>query len=470
MIRILIRTRSIIFLFIVLLCLDGWIFFYFPKYKFEQNVHSTKKSFTNYFDIISEIIDEHSGSDVIEVKQIISYLKFNPDFRYLVIPYSDKYIMYPAGLIPSDQIEALPVDAINDISEQQVLSLKLTPPLKYDYEFETYYLGLNAESIIENQKQNYKYVVLMIVLSLILFCLFVVLYFLDLYKPLVKLQMIHSNRKSLDFHHDESTRADKGILQLKSRLVNRKRQLKSVNNILAATIKSQRNFIKVISHDLKAPLRNVSGLVDSIHRKYPESLNPDISNRLTRIKKSVDNERQMISDILRNITSQKKILAYEKIDVQNIIDSILEDLDFEIRDKNIDIQIKNKLPPVYSNQIILKHVFQNLLDNACKYFPENGDNRIEIACKDNGSEHIFSVMDTGLGIPKELQKTLFHPFEYCQSLNMPDNIDSGLGLQLVSTFTEIINSKIWLESEVGKGSTFFISLNKLDDTKAGIFQ
>ena len=470
LIRIVIRTRSIVFLFIVLLFLDGWIYFYYPQYKFEQDVQKVKKSFTNYFDFVSEIINEHSDSDVIIINQVISYLKYNPDFRYIAAPISEEQMVYPAGLIQFDQLEVLPINAVNHISEQQVLSFRLKPSLKYDYDFEIYYLGVSADIIVENLKQNYKDAILLILLSLFLFSFFIVLFFLDFYKPSGQLHALRLGIKYPTWQRDEFVKADKGIQQLNSRLVNRKRELKSVNNILAATIKSQRNFIKVISHDLKAPLRNVSGLVDSIQRKYSENLNSDITHRLERIKKNVDNERQMISDILRNITNQKKILTYEKVDVQNLIDSILDDLGFEIQDKNIDIKIEDKLPSVYSNQVILRHVFQNLLDNACNYFSKTGKNHINISCKINNSEYIFSVMDTGPGISKEMQKTLFHTSEFNQPINILDNPNSGLGLQLVSTFIEIINGKIWLNSEIGKGSTFYISLNKLDDTKAGIFQ
>ncbi|MEJ2544803.1 MAG: HAMP domain-containing sensor histidine kinase [Calditrichaceae bacterium] len=176
------------------------------------------------------------------------------------------------------------------------------------------------------------------------------------------------------------------------------------------------------------------------------------------------------ADILKNITNQKQILKYEKVDINEVVLSIIEDLHFDIQDKNIEINIKTKLPPIYSNRIILKHVFQNLLDNACKYFPKQGNNKIDILYSDNNSNYVFSIKDTGPGMSKELQKKLFNPSDFNQAVNTVEDVDSGLGLELVRTFIEIINGKIWLESEVGEGSTFFISLNKLDDTKAGIFE
>ena len=467
--RIIVRTRIIIFIFIVLICLDSLIFFYYPKYQLAKDIHTQKKSITEYINIISESISDESEAGFLSNDRIISFLKINPRIKYIAIPDSNDTIIYPAELISLDQLNSLRFDEIVELNGQNALSLKIIPPLKYSYKFNQIYLGLNADGLLDNREEYFKTAFIVIGLSFILFWIFVILYFLDLYKPLNRARSNHINIENSGISKDNLIHED-GILQLKSHLIHRKRELKSINNILAATIKSQRNFIKVISHDLKAPLRNVSGLVDSIFRKYPDTLNKDVADRLSRIKKNVDKEREMISEILRNITSQKKILKYEKVDVNAIILSIIEDLEFEIQEKQINIKIKSGLPNVYSNKIILKHVFQNLLDNACKYFPKEGVNKIEITFTENSADHIFSVKDTGPGISKDVQKTLFHTYDYNQAANLVEDMDSGLGLELVSTFIEIINGKIWLESEIGEGSTFFISLSKLDDTKAGIFE
>ena len=469
LLRIIFSARLIIFLFAVLLCLDGLVLFYYPKYRINQDIHSLKKSITEYFNVISELIADKNNNDSLSKDELISYLKYKPDIKYIAIPDSHKTIIFPANITSINQIKQLPIDKINKFDGQNILSIKIKPALIYNFGFTLVYIGINADKIIENRSERFKNAVIVIALSFFLFLLIVVLYFLDLYKPRVKIKSSHSRLITPKIKDDKIIHDD-GILQLKSRLINRKRELKSINNILAATIKSQRNFIKVISHNLKAPLRNVSGLVDSIYRKYPDTLNPDVANRLSRIKKNVDKERKIISDIFINITNQKKILVYEKIDLNEIVSSIIEDLDFEIQDKNIDVNIKNKLPIVYTNRIILKHIFQNLLDNACKYFQKDGNNHIEITYIDNDSDHVFSVRDTGPGISKEIQKTLFHSYDYSQSANISDDMDSGLGLELVSTFIDIINGKIWLESEIGAGSTFFISLSKLDDTKTGMFE
>lgn len=469
LLRNIFSARLIIFLFAVIFCLDGLVLFYYPKYKINQDIQSLKKSITEYFNFISELSADNGGNNSLFKDQFMSYIKYKPDIKYIAISDSNNTLTFPADFISIDHIKRLPIDKINEFNGQNILSIKIKPALIYDYGFTIIYMGINADRIIQNQSERYKNAVITVVLSFFLLWLFVALYFLDLYKPLVKIQSSHSKILTPKIKNDK-IKHDDGLLKLKSRLVNRKRELKSINNILSTTIKSQRNFIKVISHDLKAPLRNVSGLVDSIYRKYPDSLNQDVSNRLSRIKKNVDKERKIISEILRNITNQKKILAYEKVNLNELVLSIIEDLGFEIQDKNIDIKIKKKLPQVYSNRIILKHVFQNLLDNACKYFLKDGNNHIEITYIDNGSDYVFSVRDTGPGISKEIQKKLFHSYDYTQFTNVSDEMDSGLGLELVSTFIEIINGKIWLESKLGEGSTFFISLNKLDDTKAGIFE
>ena len=467
--RIIIRTRIIIFLFIILIGLDIMMFLYYPKNQFDQDVQSIKKTFAENSNLINEIIAENSGSDEISTDLIFSFLRLIPDLQYLVITGVGQDKVYPTNFLEIENISVLPLDAINSINGQPVFCFRFTPELKFVDSSITYFIGLKADRMLERQRQNYKDAIIVFVASILFFWILVFLYFLDIYRPLFKMisgTTIHRhNSKPLN----ELVLDEKGIVQLKSNLVTRKTELKSINNILAATMKSQRNFIKVISHDLKAPLRNVSGLVDSIFRKYADSLNQDIVSRLTRIKNNVDKEREMITDILRNITGQKKILTYEKVDPNEIVQSILEDLAYEIQTKNIDVKIKSELPSVYSSRIILKHVFQNLIDNACKYFNGTENNQIEIDCKDSATEHLFSIKDTGPGIPIEFQNTLFHTSGYSQPLNSLENPEGGLGLQLVSTFIDIINGKIWLESEIGEGSTFFISLNKLDAPKAGIF-
>ncbi|MBN1408119.1 MAG: HAMP domain-containing histidine kinase [Calditrichaceae bacterium] len=454
---------------IFLLGLDSLINIYYPSYKTDQDIGTEKKSIEKYLIYISELIAEKNETDILTNDQVISYLIYNPDITYIVIPDSGKPVVHPANLFTEDQIKSLRCNEINELNGRNVLTLEIIPALKYNYEFNLIYIGINADDILEKKEEYFKTVFIIIISSVIVFLMIVFFYLIDLYKFITKLNSKHATFDNSVIKQNKMIHND-GINQLKSRLLHRKRELKSINNILAATIKSQRNFIKVISHDLKAPLRNVSGLVDSIFRKYPDKLNEDVANRLSRIKKNVDKEREMISDILRNITNQKGILKYEKVDINEIISSIFEDLDFDIQEKHIEINIQSKLPFVYSNRIILKHVFQNLLDNACKYFPEVGKNQIEITCIETNSDYTFSVKDTGPGIPKEVQKTLFHSYDLNQATGLVEDMDSGLGLELVSTFMEIINGKIWLESEIGEGTTFFISLTKLDDTKAGIFE
>lgn len=468
--QIIFKTRFVLFLFVFLVCLDSIIIVYLPKYRVNHHINIIRNSFADHFNVISDVINRQVDNDAIPIQKLISYLKFHPDLKYFGIANANDTVIYPPEFISMERIKAFSDKSITNIKGQQILSLKLIPDLKYQYDFKLYYAGLNADRIIDKQMQAKSEAVLFIIITILLFMIFTALYFLDMYKPLTKLDLWHSKSRLPDLYDDKTIINGNGVIDQKSRLVTRKKELKSINNILVATIKSQRNFIRVISHDLKAPLRNISGLVDSIYRKYPDNLNKDISDRLSRIKNNIDKEREIVSDILLNITSQKNILSYEKIDLQKIIESILDGLDFEIQHKNIEVIIKENLPIVYSNRIVLKHVFQNLLDNACKFFPENGFNRLEVGCIETDSNHVFSIKDTGPGIPPELQKTLNNTFEYSQSLSTVDNIDSGLGLQLVHTFLEIVNGKIWFESEVDKGSAFYVSLNKLDDTKAGIFQ
>ncbi|MEJ2053049.1 MAG: HAMP domain-containing sensor histidine kinase [Calditrichaceae bacterium] len=462
--------RSPLFILIVLLCLDVFILFYYPEYKQSEQIRTIKASFTKQFNMISDIAGAADSAADNRYGRLISYLKYNPDLRFIAFPDSTKPQIYPDHFSSFDKIKSLQANSVNSIEGQRILALKIRPELRFNFPSDIFYAGLDANQIIVARGMADREAVIFIIISFFIFLTYMAFLSIDIIKASNQLALKKMARKQIKISGDDSDPVDWGILQLKSRLILRKKELKSINNILAATIKSQRNFIRVISHDLKAPLRNVSGLVDSIRRKYPGNLNTDIYNRLDRIKKNVDKEQLIISEVLKNISGHNKVLEYEKIDIHKIINSIIEDLDFEIQSKNIKIKIINDLPVVYSNHIVLKHVFQNLLDNACKYFPDEGDNRIEIGYREKNSEQIFSVMDTGPGIPREMQKTLFNTFEYSQSSSTQEIAEGGLGLQLVSTFVEIMNGNIWFESEIGKGSVFYVSLNKLDDTKAGIFQ
>ncbi len=119
--------------------------------------------------------------------------------------------------------------------------------------------------------------------------------------------------------------------------------------------------------------------------------------------------------------------------------------------------MKAKGLPLNLKRILkFKQILYNLISNAIKFSPENGVITITASCNDE--ELQVSVKDTGKGISEYDQKKIFHPFVQADTFESKEQEGTGLGLSLVKKFVELHNGSIWLESEVGKGTTFFFSI------------
>jgi len=125
--------------------------------------------------------------------------------------------------------------------------------------------------------------------------------------------------------------------------------------------------------------------------------------------------------------------------------------------KSIEVKIINKLPIVKFGKVRIEQVFQNLLSNAVKYM-DKPDGKIEIGCEDEGDFWKFYVRDNGPGIDEMHFETIFKIFYTLQSRDQRES--TGVGLTVIKKIVEMYGGKIWVESQVGKGSTFFFTLPK----------
>jgi len=236
-------------------------------------------------------------------------------------------------------------------------------------------------------------------------------------------------------------------------------ELEITNKLLSDSIVEKDIMLKLVSHDLNAPLRNVIGLVESIERKFKDDIDEDLSNRLLRIRKNVEKELNMIEEILTNFRSSENVGLKEKVDTGILISSILDELAYELKRKNVKVVIDKNMPVLLSNQAILKHIFLNLIDNACKYMPlKKRSNKIQVSFNIEEEYLIFQVTDNGPGIPKEKQEFVFDSYQRAD--NSPDQSGGkGLGLALVKNMVGKLGGEIFLNSKIGKGTTFFIKFN-----------
>lgn len=219
--------------------------------------------------------------------------------------------------------------------------------------------------------------------------------------------------------------------------------------------KELNDFAYIVSHDLKAPLRGITQLTEWLSEDYMAVLDEEGRDKLKLLKKRALRMHSMIDGILRYSRAGRVKGEPLNIDtgaaVRHIIDSLLPP-------KSIRITINDSLPTVVIDPLQINQVFQNLISNAVKYM-DKPEGFIEIGCMENSRFYEFFVRDNGPGIEEKHFERIFQIF---QALTPKDEFEStGIGLTIVKKIIEQNGGKIWVESELGKGSTFKFTIPKI---------
>ncbi|MCB0283480.1 MAG: HAMP domain-containing histidine kinase [Calditrichae bacterium] len=269
------------------------------------------------------------------------------------------------------------------------------------------------------------------------------------HKDLEKLMLI-SNTVALHIENlDSFSNLERSVNQ-------RTAELETTNKLLSDSINEKDNMLKLVSHDLNAPLRNVIGLIESIERKHSDVINEDLNDRLGRIRKNVEKELTTIDEILNSYKYAENIDLLQPVNTALLINNIIDELSFELSKKSVKVTIDEQLPVITSNETVLNHIFLNLIDNACKYMPgKKHGNKIEIQFKKEDEYSTFIIADNGVGIEKDRQDTIFESFKQLQP-KTGERSGKGLGLTLVKNMVGKLGGDIVLRSKKGQGTTFFI--------------
>jgi PAS domain S-box-containing protein len=226
--------------------------------------------------------------------------------------------------------------------------------------------------------------------------------------------------------------------------------LKEVENIN----QELNDFASIVSHDLKAPLRGVKTLTNWILTDYADKLDEDGTENMNLLSSQVDWMYQLIEGVLEY--SRVGRVKEEKVwvNLNELVPTIVEMVS---PPENIAITVKSDLPMVMCEQTRMTQVFQNLLSNAIKYM-NKPQGRVEVGCDEQEGFWKFSVADNGPGIEEKYFDKIFKIF---QTLSPRDKSEStGVGLTIIKKIVELYGGRIWLESKVGDGSTFFFTLPK----------
>ncbi|UOP43647.1 sensor histidine kinase, partial [Flavobacterium psychrophilum] len=220
---------------------------------------------------------------------------------------------------------------------------------------------------------------------------------------------------------------------------------------LAKSNKELEDYASIVSHDLKSPLRSIHSLISWIKEDNDNQLNDQTLQYLSLIEGKVEKMDYLIEGILTYAKIDKINLASEKVNTHEIIENIINIIHIP---NHINVSIIGKLPIINADKFRIQQLFQNIISNAVNYI-DKPIGTVNVSCIEKDGKYIFSIQDNGPGIAKENQEKIFKIF---QSLQKSDK-STGLGLSIVKKIIETYNGKIWLESQINHGTTFFISLN-----------
>jgi light-regulated signal transduction histidine kinase (bacteriophytochrome) len=223
---------------------------------------------------------------------------------------------------------------------------------------------------------------------------------------------------------------------------------------LEKTNQELNDFAYITSHDLKAPLRGIATLANWLLTDYADKLGEQGRKQLNLLTSRVDRMRKLIDGILQY--SRIGRVKEEKV-VVNLTELVSEVIDTMAPPENITVTVGSELPTIECERTRITQVFQNLISNAVKYM-DKPQGRVKVGCVEENGSWRFSVADNGPGIEEKYFEKIFQVF---QTLSPRDEVEStGIGLSLVKKIVEMYNGRVWVESQPGKGSTFFFTLPK----------
>jgi len=245
----------------------------------------------------------------------------------------------------------------------------------------------------------------------------------------------------------------KRVEEAQAKLARAQKQLK-------ATQKEMDEYTYVISHDLKEPLRGIEAFSKFLVDDYRDKLDEEGRHRVDVIRKAALRMQRLINDLSKFSRLGHQRNPFTPVGLNAMLIHVRVNLQYALDAKKVDLRV-DKLPTVMCDATAMTEVFHNLISNAIKY-NENAHPIVEIGCEEKmvgptgPAEYVVHVRDNGVGIKPEYFGKIFQLFQRLQR----DEEGTGIGLTIVKHVIEWHGGRVWLESEFGKGTTFYFTLPK----------
>jgi PAS domain S-box-containing protein len=213
-------------------------------------------------------------------------------------------------------------------------------------------------------------------------------------------------------------------------------------------------FTYTASHDLKSPLITIRGFLGYIEQDARAGNFERLQSDMQRISDATDKMHRLLNELLDLSRVGRTVNKAEDVPFVEIVQDALGRVEGQLKEKQVTVKLGSEFPIVHVDRERFVEVLQNLIDNAVKFMGNQGKPEIEIDTKVKNGQTLFFVKDNGVGIRKEFHEKVFGLFDKLDS----ESDGTGVGLALVKRIIEVQGGKIWIESEEGKGSTFFFTL------------
>ena len=274
---------------------------------------------------------------------------------------------------------------------------------------------------------------------------------------------IKTRTRELENRSNELSDNQKALLNLVEDLNEKSTELTTRTEQLQLANKELEAFSYSVSHDLRAPLRAINGFVSILLEDYYSELNDEGKRICTIIQSNALKMGQLIDDLLSFSRLVRSDIKYSEIEMEKLANLVIADIQSHYPNLAIKFEVK-AIPKATGDTNMIRQVWINLISNAVKYSSLKEQIIIQIDATENENELIYFIKDNGVGFDMKYSNKLFGVFQRLH--NKKEFEGTGVGLAIVQRIIHRHNGRVWANSKIGQGATFYFSLPKQNDNLA----